>query len=149
MIEHVWTVLCARSIVDQSSNNISLLDVIEQINVQAPPLQVGQEGLLPIHGELVTLWTRSVDNQPCRADARIRVISPSGTTAHEKDYSVDLMVSERVRTKINIPVLSVRELGRHHFSVLLRNENDTEWHLVATVPFVITLVSAERTAPLT
>lgn len=147
MIEHVWTVLCARSIIDQSSNNISLLDIIEQINVQAPPLQEGQEGMLPIHGELVTLWTRSAENQPCRGDARVRLVGPSGTTMHEKDYSVDLMVSERTRTKINIPVLAVRELGRHHFSVLLRNENDTEWHPVATVPFVITLVSVERATP--
>ena len=53
MIHHVWTVLCSRALIDRDSNNISIHNVLEQLNIAAPP----QPDLaLNIHFEILSLW---------------------------------------------------------------------------------------------
>ena len=37
MTRHVWTVACMHAVIDQESNLVSLLDVIEQINIPGKP----------------------------------------------------------------------------------------------------------------
>ncbi len=36
MIEHVWSVVCAKTATDRQTNTISLFEVIEQINANFP-----------------------------------------------------------------------------------------------------------------
>jgi hypothetical protein len=58
MIDHVWTILCSRAVIDRDTNNMSLLEVIEQLTLGDASPPVEGEGLAPIQLELVTLWTR-------------------------------------------------------------------------------------------
>lgn len=63
MIHHAWTVLCARSLIDRDTNNISL-DVLEQLNVQIPPPLQGAGGfVLPARLEVVSLWFRAAEDE--------------------------------------------------------------------------------------
>jgi hypothetical protein len=43
MVEHIWTVLCSHAVVDKDTNNVSLHNVIEQVNVKGTiPAQIGR-----------------------------------------------------------------------------------------------------------
>ena len=59
----IWAVLCQSAVIDKDTNNVSLLNVIEEVKVPAkPPAELTATDLnliSPATFELVTLWTRS------------------------------------------------------------------------------------------
>lgn len=139
MIVHVWTVLCSRSIIDDKSNNISLIDVLEQLAI------IGfLPTVVPITFEVVNLWARSDVDQPSRGQARLRFLDPSGHIRGEHEYEVDLSAHQRSRTGIAIAGLPVQEAGHHHFLVQLWDEGEAEWRDVVRIPLEILFEPSER-----
>jgi hypothetical protein len=134
MIDHVWTVVCSRAVVDSESNNISLQDVIEQIEIHGEPIP---NGVLPIVLDVATLWTRSSPDEPSSGHTRLTFLSPSGEALSTLEADLDLSKHERHRSRMRFQGLTLRESGRHYFRVELRGEDETEWHQVAAVPLEI------------
>lgn len=137
MIEHVWSVLCTRSLIDRETNNISLIDVVEQMTINAPPPPEGAEGLAPLQFELVSLWSRRHDDKPVQGRARIRFFRPSGPVGAVTEISVDLMTFRRTRARSRISGLPIREAGRHSFEVDVWDEEHKEWRGVARIPIEV------------
>src|SRR3990170_8918177 len=142
MIDHIWTVLCTKSAIDRTSNNISLFEVLEQITATGAAVDAEGVAMLPVTCELVTLWSRSRDNQPCRGRARLILLSPTDAVINETEYDVDLTVYERTRHRTGINGIPVREWGRYHLRVLVRDEGEADWRTVASVPLHIILEPA-------
>ena len=59
MIDHIWTVLCSRSVVDERSKNVSIQNAIEQLTATGEPVP-GQ--LIPMQLEVVSLRKRPARN---------------------------------------------------------------------------------------
>lgn len=138
MIDHVWTVLCARAIVDSQSNNISLIDVIEQLSIGDPRAAQGVEGVVPLPVELVTLWSRAQDEQPIISRGRTSFIRPSGLLNESiREHDIDLRVSKRLRHRQHFMGLPIREPGRHIFQVDLWDDAHQDWRSVVRVPLEI------------
>ncbi len=57
MIDDVWTVLCSKVVTDQATQEFSLVDIIEGIDILAEP--PGEMNLLPAEYVLVSYWVRS------------------------------------------------------------------------------------------
>jgi|GEM_PF-4752138 len=65
MARHMWTIMCSKSSIDRQTNNLSLFDIIEKIDV-AVVAQVDQI-IVPIPFHLVTMWVRSAQlRKGCR-----------------------------------------------------------------------------------
>jgi hypothetical protein len=92
MIDHVWTVVCSRSATDRESNNLSLFDVLEQINLLGPLPDPGARVALPLQYEVISLWTRANPDDAEESTSRIRLMSPNGTEAFRRDFAVSLTV---------------------------------------------------------
>lgn len=138
MIEHIWTVLCSRSLIDQRTNNISLIDIIEELRIVGPPLpQSGEQVIIPINFEVVTLWSRGEDNLPFRGHGRLLFIDPAGNTLRSLDFEIDLSVFQRVRNCLGIIGFLVQNQGRHILRVQMRGNGIEEWHTVANIPLNI------------
>jgi hypothetical protein len=147
MIEHVWSVVCSKSIIDGESNNISLLEVIEQVNVPAPPhvnLEVPPpadpseaKAAIAIPFELVTLWTRAFDGEASQGKGRIATIGVSGNRKEFPPFDINLMANDRIRTRARFMGLEYRQPGRMSFIVELKNDGEDTWKSVATIPLVI------------
>jgi hypothetical protein len=133
MIEHIWTVLCSRSVIDSETNNVSIQDVIEQITINAEP---AQDGFLPIPFELISLYIRKESNSPLKGSERITFITPSGKSEVVSDGIIDLSSAERFRHRVKFPGLPLREAGRYHFTIDIKEET-SEWQKVATIPLTI------------
>ena len=134
MIDHVWTVVCSRAVIDQDTNNISIQNVIEQLNIFAEPKP---DGVIPSRLEVVTLWIRADPNTPCRGQMRLTFRSPSNRVIGTFDRPIDLSEHERLRSRIRFEGVAAEESGRHHFYVELQNEGESEWRQVAAVPLAI------------
>lgn len=138
MIDHVWTVLCSRSVTDKDTNNINLLEVIEQVTIIGTPPPEGQEGIVPIPLEVVTLWTRTRDDQSARGRARIKFVRPSGVLDRAtNEIDVDLTTHKRTRNSMKISGLPISEQGRHGFTVELWKDETQTWAEVASIPLEV------------
>lgn len=108
MIRHVWTVLCSQSIIDRETNNLSLIEVLEQITVVATPV-AGREGVIPLHMEVVTSWVRTVPERPARGRSRLSFVRPSGVLAESiQEHEIDLSDNGRLRHRIKIAGLTIK-----------------------------------------
>jgi hypothetical protein len=144
MPRHIWSVLCAKSSTDRETNNISLFEVIEQINVQIPP-GVGDPGVIAISLELVTLWRRQDAETAERATARLVHLEADGSEANSAEFSVDLTRHRRMRTISKIGGLPVRRPGTHVLKVELQR-NDNGWDPVAWIPVEVNVTAADEVA---
>jgi hypothetical protein len=133
MIEHIWTVLCSRSVIDSETNNVSIQDVIEQITINAEP---AQDGFLPIPFELITLCIRKESNKPAKGNERITFVTPSGKSDIVAEGVIDLSSTERFRHRVKFPGLPLSEAGRYFFIVDIKDDSG-EWQKVATIPLTI------------
>lgn len=152
-IKHIWAVLCQRSIIDADSNNISLIDVLEQINISryAPseqqPTAQDQLGVVPISFEIVSLWSRAEEPQSASGQCRVTLLGPSGPLGEANYIPVDLRKHERMRTRHRFEGLPVREAGRHLFHVEYRDDGETEWREVQAIPLKVVFESAPKKEP--
>lgn len=146
MIEHIWSVLCSRGIIDRDSNNVSLFEVLEQLNVSAPP-PVTEESEIPfliISCELVTLWARSNPAEPARGRARVRISAPSGKTYPVADYDIDLSSYLRYRARNRIGTLPIPEGGFYRIRVQVQDEDQEQWRDVASVPLQVVVQASAQ-----
>lgn len=139
MIDHVWTVVCSRAVIDRESNNVSLQNIIEQINIKGEPIP---DTAVAIQLEVVTLWARANTDGPSRGSTHLTLLSPSGKALGSFESEVDLSEYQRFRTRTHFQALPVTESGRYNFRVELQNEGESEWHQVAMVPVEIAFHAA-------
>lgn len=132
MINHVWTVACSRAVIDAESNNMSLQNVIEQINIVE---ELQPDGMVNIPFEIVTLWARAEPDVPGRGKSRITFLSPSGKALGSTASEVDLSKHERSRARLKFQGIPIREPGRYIFRVELQDEG--AWHQVAIIPLQV------------
>jgi hypothetical protein len=133
MLEHIWSVLCSRSIIDSDTNNVSIQDIIEQITINAEP---AENGFLPFPMELITLWGREEINEATKGTERVTFISPSGKAEVVSEAEIDLTKVERHRQRVRFPGLPISESGRYYFKVEMNNGNN-EWKQVSAIPLQV------------
>ena len=134
MVRHVWTVLCSKTSTDKDTNNISLFEVVEQVQVTGPGGALAEAAVVPTTLELVSLWTRADFGTPTRATTRAALLFPDGSAAGEAEMDVDLVAAQRNRTIIKLPGLPFKLPGVMRFVVSLRQDNAEEWTEVASIP---------------
>lgn len=137
MIEQAWTVLCVRSATDKETNNISLFEVLEQIQIFGPNRPPGGTAVLPLTMELITLWERSDWTVPTRGTARAVIRLPDGETQPPIELDVDLTNAPRHRTLMRFSGLPFRDPGVIRFEVFVRVTGTDEGHRVANVPLLV------------
>lgn len=136
-IDHIWTVVCSSSVIDRDANNLSLLNVIEQLRIQGS-YQPG--GAVLVKLDVVTLWVRRDPDMPCEGHARLVLLSPTNKALREKPFSIDLQEHMRFRSRIHFDALPVGGNGRHLFQLELQNAQDDGWQRVAQVPVWVEFV---------
>jgi hypothetical protein len=140
MIRHVWTVLCSHSVRDVDSQNVSLFNVIEQVQAtlkaDAPDDAIH---LLPIPLDLVTLWENGgweADPSAAGDSARatVAIIDPAGQQLATGEVTADLVEHRRCRTVLRLGGFPVTVTGRYVVQVRLGDADVETPRLVAEVP---------------
>jgi len=151
MAKHIWSVLCYKGVLDQYTNQVSLLDVVEGITAKllAPaPTGEGREVQVPLQGlMLVTLWTRSDLAVPEEATTRVRMIVPGGASRRPNVVKVDLTKHVRSRSFMRFESLPFHGNGYYYFVVEVQEEQTDEWHIVAELPLEFRLEQQPTMTP--
>jgi hypothetical protein len=133
MIDHVWSVVCGRSSTDRETNNISLFDVIEQLNVLGPLPEPAARVALPIPFEVVSLWSRSNPDLAIESRGRVKMIAPNGDQAFVQEFPINLNENPRMRTQLRSVGFPLLGTGRYIFTVEILRAGDI-WETVARIP---------------
>jgi len=144
--KHVFSALCSKSIIDRETNQLSLINVPEGIEISPISESEYKDNTIPISGggqyvmELVCLWRRSDFSVSEKGHARLVVKSPSGEKVSEVDIPINLETSAQSRNIIKFPAFSFKGPGTYIY--VLQQQKGTEkkprWITVAEIPFGIT-----------
>jgi hypothetical protein len=145
-MEHVWTVFCRRVLIDDSTNQMTLIDAVESVSIALHEQPKPGEAFFQIEAALASLWIRSDIATPENGEFRVTLHGPSGRIKSVEPLilPIDLTVHRRQRSKVTIPALPFGEPGRYVFEVELNEAG--EWRRVAGVPYELTLKEDERPA---
>ena len=140
MIQHFWTVLCQRSIVDSVSNNVSLIDIFESLRIESVA-QADSKAILmvPFTFYLVTLWGRKNPETPCQGRARDIILSPKGKKIVEQEHDIDLTEHARTRHTRRIERFPIEQSGQYKFRTQIRDNKRSIWKTVSEVPLEVVL----------
>jgi hypothetical protein len=150
MVNHVWTVLCSRAVIDRESNNVSLLEVVEQINaIREPiaPATPGELAALPVQMEVVSLWERSNLDLGGVNEGRIELVGPNGESLAEAMFRIDVTAHARQRVQLKIAGLPITGSGRYYIYTFHRSNEGQEWQRVSQTPLQVELQTALPNQP--
>lgn len=148
MADHVWTVICNKTLIDPGTNVVSLIDITEKLILSGFDETVEQElarakegggkGIIfPVRFQLVSWWTRSDFTKPETDEVRISFDSPDGQRLFEQEIEIELEATTTARRlTVNFDQLPISELGRFWFLVeKLRGKGAVKkWVLATKIP---------------
>jgi hypothetical protein len=136
-MRHIWTVICSRTAIDRETNNISLFEVLEAIEVVTNQ-DIAFPTAFPTSISVVTLWARPDLNTPISGEARTRLLGPDGAELMSVTQRVDMSAHPRSRSLGNLIGLRAGGNGIHEFEVSSRPDGATDWTVASRVPLVLT-----------
>ena len=140
MVEHIWSVLCLKQIVNKETNLVSLIEVLERLTGTGP---TDESTVVPIPMVLVSLWGRAALDQPSRGRSRVSVLAPGGEQLGDAvEYDIDLSGYTRMRNQITFNAFPVRGSGKYVFLVEL--ESNGQWLAQARLPLEVVIEADER-----
>ena len=121
----LWAILCESSVVDQETNRISLLNILEGIRVPEPLDPIAEESSLPaapLNCDLFILFARSDPEAGEGGKGRIRMQFPADTPVARlpgpaPEFDVDLTAAQQHRVRLRFPVLPYYKQGTYHFII--------------------------------
>ena len=142
-LQHIWSILCQSSSVDQKSQNISLFNVIEQINIQrnANNTNNGAPVKIPFPTHLVVLL-RKLDKSDSTGSMKIEIIDPENKTLDSKITPINItdLTKDRWRFIFSIPTMTITTPGYYTFRILLKI-NTANYVTINELPLSVTINS--------
>ena len=140
----VWAVLCENSVIDRDTNNVSLINVLEQMQLVAEPPVLSEaepipESRVPAQMQMVILSERSDMSVPERGRCRLRLITPDGKESHPSEFEVDLTKTLRHRFRMNFQGIPITSQGRYMFTVDVKAETG-HWIESFEVPLEVSII---------
>ena len=140
----IWAVLSENTIVDLLTNNISLIQIIDELTVPAPPPQEadGQDTELstPFDLSLTVLYARSDPQVGEKGLTRIRMVGPGNRESRVVEHEIDLTEQPRGRSigRMGMSPLPLNAQGAYSFKIEMPSLNG-EWEEVFELPLWINI----------
>ncbi len=144
-MKHLWSLICQQAITNKDSNNLTLVEILEEIKyvpVADPAAQemvrsAIQEGRasLPIPLYFVTAWLRSDLEKPEQSEEQLFIKAPNGKRLPPIKTTIDLIQYSRYRSVTIVPSLPLNGQGVYQFVV--SHQVGDEWEEDASIPLMI------------
>lgn len=152
MIKHIWSVLTSKSVVDSTSNNLSLIDILEKVSIDIAPVTEKQalpkDGVIniPLQYQMVNFLVKSEGSKIEKGNIKLDLINPGGKsqTILNKEFEIPKNV-QRMRIINNIQGIGVTISGIYIFRASMSQEG-SKYKVLAEVPLEIELHMFSRPA---
>ena len=139
MTKHIWSVLCKKTIIDTDTNNISLIDVFEQLQAKVNlPQNKNIKLSIPLEYEVVNFWYKENTDKKEEVDVEITLIDPNNKSLKSFINTITIPDNKkRVRTRLKITGLPITISGIYRFIVKIKEKNTKNYKQVAELPIEI------------
>ena len=149
MADHIWSVLCDKTIIDQRTNKISLIDVMDRVTFLDPDGKLRQatakdRAIAGVTFNLVSLWRQSEPNTPEEIEVRLALVGPDGKWINPPSAIHKLELKKiHIRATNEIPAIPLRGPGYYTFLVQHLPTERKRWRTVARLPFEVRFVASK------
>jgi hypothetical protein len=140
-MEHVWSLLCTKAIVDKRTNMVSLMDALDLLEVGGEDLPTNVDpdsppNIGPTSIFLVTFWYRTQLDKAESGKFRIRLLAPNGRAygAQNREMEVNLASATSTTSLINMEAIPYLGPGVYYFEVEKKDQDASDWTRVARLP---------------
>lgn len=141
MINHIWSILCRRSVIDNETNNISLYDVLEELGIEVTVKGQAPQDLpinIPIDYEVVSMWMKDKKEIHEKGDIDIEIVNPQGKVLKNIPQAVEIASgSQRLRSRMRIAGFGATGSGIYLFRVKMKQGKEKEYKTVAELPLEV------------
>ncbi|MGA8939909.1 MAG: hypothetical protein WB439_12170, partial [Acidobacteriaceae bacterium] len=136
-----WAIACERAIIEEQTGVISLVAILETINLPPPPpgfLEQQQRPVVPYRFYLVHQWARSDPAIGERVPGRVLLIAPDGQQYGSAEFVVDLTATPRARMigqTIGFPLF-----GEGSYKCVIETKLRNKWRKVGETEFGVAFI---------
>ena len=145
MASFQWVILCERAVVEEGAKTVSLISILENIQLPVPPHTVQKASppvLVPLRFFVVHQWSRSNLKSGERQAGRLRFLGPRGEFATQS-FVVDLTDSQRTRLigqTIGFPLQ-----GPGLYQCVVEAKGKSRWRKVGSTEFNVVYLPESKT----
>jgi hypothetical protein len=125
-----WVVVTQRAIIDGPSNNLSLIDLLEEVTL--PPLPTGVDPkmipMIPFRLFVVALWYREKKAKQEAFETRLVIIAPNGKEVGNSATLIDLRQHARMRSLVQMNGLPFAGVGMYRF--ITKRQSGKRWQSI-------------------
>lgn len=144
MINHIWSLLCRRSVIDSETNNLSVYDILEQLTVDIK-IKKGNENKaakinIPIEYEVISFWVKTPGIKEFKGGIKLEIINPEGKV--EKTFEQPLEIPKdkrRLRSRIRISGFVADTAGNYIFRINYKESDKEQYKKAADIPLEVIL----------
>lgn len=146
-LHHLWSILCEKSSIDQTSNLLSIFNVIEEItlsDLKRNNLPIGvadlkEDAPFAIDREVhfINTWRRNVlaEENNINQDIKIEWLSPAGNVLMMKESIIKVETeSKNIRVISVFDKLIVTTVGAYILKLSAKQNGETAFHGVVEIP---------------
>ncbi len=134
-IELLWAVLCSGATIDQETKAISIVEVIEQLQVEAKTDHLPSTFFVPRPVKFVSMWYRDTANGKQSLFSKVIFRAPDGDVLKEVEAEMELQAEKyRHRHIISFDGIPLRQSGQYTYEVLMKQKSTDQYKKVGFVP---------------
>lgn len=133
-MKHLWSIICNRLIIDEQTNNATIIDILEEIKIKKEFLQNKKE--LPFFFNFVSLWFVE-DKDECEKETNVIIefYDPNNNKLNDFNFSFALpQRKKRIRTNVKFDRFILNGSGTYRIKV---KQDNIE---VAEIPLEIIII---------
>jgi hypothetical protein len=148
MIRHLWTIFCSLSITDGGTQSVSLINVLERLQITVSEVGKGDARMVvPMPCEVVTLWERAAPHVATEGVARVEIVDSRGETLGSGEVRVDLTESLRCRSRTAFNAFPVSDSGRYVIRTALIESTGGAPAVINEYPFDVMVIQDPSAVP--
>jgi len=145
----LWGMICTQSSIDQEKNNVSLFNVIENINVPQKSFdtaaQENKKIVLNINHEIVFLLRKNIpnqiDNEDISFDLKIECKADNGEVLYEVIQPITFPgKARRFRNRIILDKFLLNQPGDYCYDISFFDKSTDEQFYLYSIPIEVTAV---------
>ena len=139
---------CERVVVDQDTNQISVLSILQDLNVAVfPGATIPEKALAPMFWSSFSLWESEDSDHGVSFDFKTSLESPSGQILTHQEITTSEVTKPAVRVITKFSGFPISEQGSYHVLQSIRKNPDGEWEQVSTFRITVKHVPTEDATP--
>ena len=140
-MKHIWSVLCKKSIIDADTNNISLNEILEEVNFNIPlDKAYNLPGNFNFDYEIVSFWTSANPKGKEKFYAEMEFVDPNKKPLNKIEQEIAFPENKRkLRTRIKANGLSVTEDGEYTLKIKAKEKKSDKFKLLTEIPLTINI----------